>query len=1415
MPSLGLEPVYPTSASAPSPRWRRTIDIICVHGFGRNAPQTWYHDAAGKAWVAESDFLGQLGDAARVMLYTYNADLAANMNAASIAMHATELIGLINSCCSETGGGPFIFIAHGFGGLIVKKPSRITTEDVKEYVESAKAVNTSFTSGLTRDLEIVNFVEGVPTNIAADGEAAYPTNIIPEACSAMGMGQGITEVMELFKNWMASPCSSALFITGGTGTGKTYLAKTIANRLASAQPPENPTMAFFCNAHTAQAAKPAILECFIHDLLCRKPEWFDGIPPRYEKRHPSNPKFSLETLFDILRGIKNTKLSSNTVYFIVDGLDLCDPKFVQQFVQQISSLIGKLVVEGVDQTLPGQIEPPRPRFKFLLTMEANKVPRQISGFQFIHLAPNVIKANIETYVDEFFSRFANTTPANMIAKKKTWVKEQSGCFFVAAASHCAELEEATDNKREGFQSYNETCPPSLARYYDREFLPLLQDIHSSNHGLLMMMLHVSALGPLNVTAMLDAIACLDDDPGVRGRNAWSLSGGKISRLLPCVGQGFKLIHRSLSTYIERFATRQEQHANMAAICLKYLLRPEFRVPLPIYAKSRPEAHAFLAAEYPFYEYAAGRWARHISLSEEKGLKLLPELHRFVSEDSPAYQTWCHFGAWSGHRTEACAGYRVPPCLELAKENAIYTIENFLPSEKPTLSRIIVSGRLFEKLDLPKRIVDFIALAQKSHHYPWDDLQDHDGLNMLHHACGAGRLEMVELVLKHTQNVNKRAHSTGESALFIACKGASRIIASFNQTRALEVAKRLLQAGADPNIPSHTGDTCLHGAGRSNQALLVKLLLKHGALPNISNLEGVTVIESAAVIGHSLEAVESLIDAGADVNVWCHNKRSPISGAIVEKDFDMFKLLLRGMNDINMIDGNGVGILHHQLVLERPEWLACVLERPDVNLDLMPVKDGKPGIPPVAFAAEQGYSASAEMLLAAGATPGYVPGQAELLPLYYAIQAEGAGDARLTRLLLEYGAPINTIERHDGWFQRTALSRAVTTKNESLVRMLLDYGADPTVEEGCGNRGPLSFAVKRSCPAIVRMLMEHPLPPDPNYIPTGSVHILVHAVRPGEGAEMTKLLLSYGADTKTFHLPAQEENPLHYAAGDGMADVCQALLEYDPALINLQYEDSLLIDTPLHRAARALKPQATLDCLLAAGARPDLPAFFFKDIPLHQACERGNLVAVKTLQAAAPELINHKDFYGHTPLMDACREGAVDIVAFLLQQGADITLRDDLGESCVGRVVDREPGVALRLVRLLLDHGLNLSDVVASDGFTILAEACAVQNVPVMEYLLQKGADPIRCQRGPDGTSWRTAVHLVMQRRKPKALDVLLERQDVRDHINSLDWKGRTVLHCGLRNPTTRSMVSKLYWTFEGAHGSGNLSELLEVRDWML
>ncbi|XP_057660313.1 ankyrin repeat domain-containing protein 49-like [Diorhabda carinulata] len=60
-----------------------------------------------------------------------------------------------------------------------------------------------------------------------------------------------------------------------------------------------------------------------------------------------------------------------------------------------------------------------------------------------------------------------------------------------------------------------------------------------------------------------------------------------------------------------------------------------------------------------------------------------------------------------------------------------------------------------------------------------------------------------------------------------------------------------------------------------------------------------------------------------------------------------------------------------------------------------------------------------------------------------------------------------------------------------------------------------------------------------------------------------------------------------------------------------------------------------------------------------ACEKGNLEQVKTLIESNPNLINVTDKDGYTPLHRACYSNNVDIVEFLLQNGANIAAETEM------------------------------------------------------------------------------------------------------------------------------------------------------------
>ncbi len=103
---------------------------------------------------------------------------------------------------------------------------------------------------------------------------------------------------------------------------------------------------------------------------------------------------------------------------------------------------------------------------------------------------------------------------------------------------------------------------------------------------------------------------------------------------------------------------------------------------------------------------------------------------------------------------------------------------------------------------------------------------------------------------------------GVTALYIAC-----------ETGNLELARLLINRGADVNLPLSWLRTALYAAVNGKYADIVKLLLDSGANPN-QMAKGQTPLRLAAENG-CLQCVISLVDAGADVNALTSERSPPI------------------------------------------------------------------------------------------------------------------------------------------------------------------------------------------------------------------------------------------------------------------------------------------------------------------------------------------------------------------------------------------------------------------------------------------------------------------------------------------------------------------------------------------------------------
>ena len=118
------------------------------------------------------------------------------------------------------------------------------------------------------------------------------------------------------------------------------------------------------------------------------------------------------------------------------------------------------------------------------------------------------------------------------------------------------------------------------------------------------------------------------------------------------------------------------------------------------------------------------------------------------------------------------------------------------------------------------------------------------------ATSVGNLELTRKWLSAGANPNV-ADDDGNTALNLAAAGGHT-----------EVVKTLLSAGANPNAVNNRGLTALILAARKRHAEIVKMLLEAGANPNAKDNDGDTALRSA--YGH-FEIVKMLLAAGANPN----------------------------------------------------------------------------------------------------------------------------------------------------------------------------------------------------------------------------------------------------------------------------------------------------------------------------------------------------------------------------------------------------------------------------------------------------------------------------------------------------------------------------------------------------------------------
>ena len=113
-----------------------------------------------------------------------------------------------------------------------------------------------------------------------------------------------------------------------------------------------------------------------------------------------------------------------------------------------------------------------------------------------------------------------------------------------------------------------------------------------------------------------------------------------------------------------------------------------------------------------------------------------------------------------------------------------------------------------------------------------DIKDNNGWTPLMLAVYLGRIDTIKDMMNHPGNIDAK-NSDGMTALHLTANRSS----SGGEKIQTEIAKLLLNRGANPNIRAIDGSTTLHFAAANNRESLVKVLLAANASKRLKNQKG--------------------------------------------------------------------------------------------------------------------------------------------------------------------------------------------------------------------------------------------------------------------------------------------------------------------------------------------------------------------------------------------------------------------------------------------------------------------------------------------------------------------------------------------------------------------------------------------------
>ena len=173
-------------------------------------------------------------------------------------------------------------------------------------------------------------------------------------------------------------------------------------------------------------------------------------------------------------------------------------------------------------------------------------------------------------------------------------------------------------------------------------------------------------------------------------------------------------------------------------------------------------------------------------------------------------------------------------------------------------------------------------------------------------------------------------------------------------------------------------------------------------------------------------------------------------------------------------------------------------------------------------------------------------------------------------------------------------------------------------------------------------------------------------------------------------------------------------------------------------------------------------------PLHMACRKGNLQAVQILIQNGAEINSQNTWDKQTPLISSLvgtDENRMEIARFLLDNGADPTIRDVTGRTAldyVPRWVETGIDKQSDKEQQQLDLAVTLINLGAVPDDDLLFQAAYANNVTLLDYLINHCGMNVNCIRPSDQY---TALICAAELNAIEAVAYLLEHGADKSHVS--------------------------------------------------